>query len=53
MWKNYFVPHANIVGLDVNSKCKAFETQQINVRIDGEYNLTFLQSEFQNSVIST
>jgi hypothetical protein len=51
MWKDYFGPHANIVGIDINSQCKAFETQQIRVRIGDQSDLTFLQSvisEFGN-----
>ena len=44
MWKRYFGPHARIVGIDVNPTCKAFEEDQIEVRIGDQSDETFLQS---------
>lgn len=44
MWKRYFGPHARIVGIDVNPACKAFEEDQIEVRIGDQSDETFLQS---------
>jgi SAM-dependent methyltransferase len=44
MWKRYFGPHARIVGIDVNPACKAFEEDQIEVRIGDQSDEKFLQS---------
>jgi SAM-dependent methyltransferase len=49
MWKRYFGPHALIVGIDINPACKAFEEDQIEVRIGDQSDDKFLQglvSEF-------
>ncbi|HWY53241.1 MAG TPA: class I SAM-dependent methyltransferase [Terriglobales bacterium] len=43
MWKRYFGPHARIVGIDVNRACKAFEEDQIEVRIGDQSDEKFLQ----------
>ena len=42
MWKKYLGPHAVIVGLDINSDCKEYEEDQINIRIGSQSDLTFL-----------
>jgi hypothetical protein len=44
MWKRYFGPHAQIVGLDINPECKKFEEDQIEIRIGSQSDLGFLQS---------
>jgi len=44
MWKRYFGPYARIVGIDVNPDCKAFEEDQIEVRIGNQSDENFLQS---------
>jgi hypothetical protein len=44
LWKRYFGPHAQIVGLDIRPECKGFEEDQIAVRIGGQADLAFLQS---------
>jgi hypothetical protein len=44
MWKKYFGPLATIVGIDINPECKAFEEEQIHIRIGSQYDSTFLQN---------
>lgn len=44
MWKRYFGPHAQIIGIDNNPKCKAFEEDQIDVRIGEQQDARFLQA---------
>jgi len=44
MWKRYFGPHAQIVGLDINPECKKFEEDQIEIRIGSQSDTAFLQS---------
>ena len=44
MWKRYFGPHAQIVGIDINPECKEFEEDQIQVRIGSQADTAFLQS---------
>jgi hypothetical protein len=44
MWKRYFGPHAQIVGLDINPECKKFEEDQIEIRIGSQSDVGFLQS---------
>jgi hypothetical protein len=42
IWKRYFGPHARIIGLDVRSECKAFEEDQISIRIGDQSDEAFL-----------
>jgi SAM-dependent methyltransferase len=44
MWKRYFGPYARIVGLDIDPKCKAFEEDQIDIRIGAQQDQAFLDS---------
>lgn len=44
MWKRYFGPHAQIVGLDINPECKTFEEHQIEIRIGSQSDTAFLES---------
>lgn len=44
MWKRYFGPRATIVGIDIDPACKAYEEEQIEVRIGDQNNPLFLQS---------
>ncbi len=44
MWKRYFGPHCQVVGLDINAECKGFEEDQIAIRIGSQSDLSFLQS---------
>jgi hypothetical protein len=44
MWKQYFGPHARIVGIDIRPECRAFEEDQISIRIGSQDDPTFLQS---------
>ena len=44
MWKQYFGPHATIVGIDINPGCKEFEEDQISVRIGSQADTPFLDS---------
>ena len=43
MWKRYFGPHARIVGIDIDPACKAFEEDQIEVRIGDQSDQKFMQ----------
>lgn len=44
LWKRYLGPFAQIVGIDVNPACAAFEEDQIAVRIGDQSDAGFLQS---------
>jgi hypothetical protein len=44
LWKRYFGPQAVIIGIDINPACKAFEEDQIHVRIGPQQDTQFLQS---------
>jgi SAM-dependent methyltransferase len=44
MWKRYFGPHAQIVGLDILPQCNEFEEDQIAVRIGDQSKADFLDS---------
>ncbi len=44
MWKYYFGPMARIVTIDIRPECKAFEEEQIHVRIGSQSDTQFLQS---------
>jgi archaellum component FlaC len=44
LWKRFFGPHAQIVGIDVAPRCKAFEEDQIAVRIGSQDDPDFLAS---------
>lgn len=42
MWKRYFGPHAQIVGIDIRPECSAFGADQIAVRIGDQSDPAFL-----------
>lgn len=42
LWKQYLGPYAQIVGIDVNEDCVAYEEDQIAVRIGDQKDPTFL-----------
>ncbi|MGA2394230.1 MAG: class I SAM-dependent methyltransferase [Candidatus Lustribacter sp.] len=42
MWKRYFGPHAQIVGIDIEPRCRNFEEDQIAVRIGSQDDPAFL-----------
>jgi len=44
MWKRYFGPHARVIGLDIDPRCKEFEEDQIEIRIGDQQDLAFLGS---------
>lgn len=44
MWKRYFGPHAQIVGIDIEQGCKQFEEEQIAIRIGDQKDGGFLNS---------
>lgn len=44
MWKQYFGPHARIVGIDILPECKQFEEDQIEIRIGAQQDRQFLES---------
>jgi hypothetical protein len=43
MWKQYFGPHAHIIGIDVHPQCKEYEEDQIDVYIGRQQDCDFLQ----------
>jgi len=43
MWKNYFGVKALIVGIDIDSKCKKFEEDQIEIAIGAQEDKSFLR----------
>ena len=44
MWKRYLGPHATIIGIDILAECKAYEEDQIEVRVGSQQDTNFLQS---------
>lgn len=44
MWKRWFGPHAQIVGLDIRPECAAFEEDQIAIRIGDQSDPAFLNA---------
>lgn len=44
MWKRYFGPYARIIGIDIKPECKAFEEDQIHIRIGDQGDTVFLNS---------
>ena len=44
MWQRYFGPYATIVGIDIDSKCREFESPGVHVRIGSQSDLSFIDS---------
>jgi hypothetical protein len=44
MWKKFFGPHARLVGLDINPRCKEYEETQIDIRIGDQSDPAFLDA---------
>ena len=44
MWKRFLGPHATIIGIDLRPECKAFEEDQISIRIGDQSDVGFLES---------
>jgi hypothetical protein len=42
LWKSFLGPHAQIVGIDINPNCRAFEEDQIAIRIGHQSDKAFL-----------
>lgn len=42
MWKRFLGPHARIIGIDINPRCRDFEEDQISVRIGDQSDVAFL-----------
>jgi cephalosporin hydroxylase len=42
MWKRYFGPHAQIIGIDLNPECAAYQEDQIAIRIGDQTDHNFL-----------
>jgi len=42
MWRNYFGAGAEIVGIDINPKCKEFESERIKIYIGDQSNVAFM-----------
>ncbi len=43
MWKQFFGPHAQIVGIDINPECSTLAEDQIEIRIGDQSDAQFLQ----------
>ncbi|MBV9340049.1 MAG: class I SAM-dependent methyltransferase [Acidobacteria bacterium] len=43
MWKQYFGPHARIIGVDINPGCRRFAEDQIEIHIGAQQDTAFLQ----------
>jgi hypothetical protein len=46
MWKEYF-PKANIVALDIDTRCKEYQEDRIEIRIGDQTDTSFLESVVQ------
>jgi hypothetical protein len=46
MWKRFLGPHATIVGIDNEPQCRAYEEDQISVRIGNQADARFLDEVF-------
>jgi|LakMenE18May11ns_1017448.scaffolds.fasta_scaffold9958636_10 FkbM family methyltransferase len=44
MWKNYFGPKVKIYGVDINTNCKIYEEEQIEIFIGSQDDEEFLES---------
>lgn len=44
MWKKYFGPHAQIIGVDIEPKCADYAEDQVAVRIGSQSDVEFLQT---------
>lgn len=44
MWRHYFGPRSEIVGVDIDARCRAFEEPGIRVRIGDQEDRTFLRA---------
>jgi SAM-dependent methyltransferase len=44
MWKRYFGPHAQIIGIDIRPECAAFAEDQLAIRIGDQADPAFLQT---------
>src|SRR5690348_16965474 len=44
MWKRYFGPHAQIVGLDIDPRCGEYEEDQIAIRLGDQADPFFLET---------
>jgi hypothetical protein len=44
MWKRYFGPHAQIIGIDIVPDCVNYQEEQIAIRIGDQSDLVFLSS---------
>jgi SAM-dependent methyltransferase len=44
MWKRFLGPHATIVGIDIQPRCRDYEEDQIHIRIGSQQDTVFLQS---------
>lgn len=47
MWRNFFGPHAEVIGIDLNPDCKKHESFQIRVEIGSQSDTDFLAEVFQ------
>ena len=43
MWKKYFGPQCNIIGIDIMEECKAYEEEQIKIYIGSQEDRNFLR----------
>jgi len=49
LWKNYFGPQANIIGVDINPNCQQFEEPGVKIVIGDQQDRAFLKS-FANTL---
>jgi hypothetical protein len=49
MWKEYF-PNSNIFGLDINPKCKMYESDRVTIKIGSQDDIDFLSKEFKDVI---
>lgn len=47
MWKGFFGPQAQIIGLDVREECKRYEEPQVHIRIGSQQDENFLAAIVQ------
>ena len=53
LWKRYLGPLAQIVGIDINENCLAYQEQQIAVRIGDQKDTKFLSEIIEESALPT
>lgn len=47
MWRDFF-PNSNIYGLDIDPRCKEYESDRIQIKIGSQDDISLLSSEFKD-----